>query len=119
MGRELPRSASNQQEQQDDRGPMPMAVMEELAHRLVNVDQRGMNDALQVVRDCQEVTLVNVDGEVELDFDLLTNYTLWKLYDLSERFVQTANGVAHGSPPQIPSPVTSSSSRSSSDSQAA
>lgn len=40
---ELPRSASKQQEQQDDRGPMPMAVMEELAHRLVNVDQRGMN----------------------------------------------------------------------------
>lgn len=40
---ELQRSASKQQQQQEDRGDMPMALMQELANTLGNLDEGGMN----------------------------------------------------------------------------
>lgn len=40
---ELPRSASKQQQQQEDRGEMPMALMQELAGTLGDMDESGMN----------------------------------------------------------------------------
>ena len=43
MLQELPRSASKQQQQQEDRGEMPMALMQELAGTLGNMDESGMN----------------------------------------------------------------------------
>ena len=48
MVQELPRSASNKQQQQqqgDDRGDMPMEVMQEMANALGNMDETGMNGA--------------------------------------------------------------------------
>ena len=49
MVQELPRSASNKQQQQhqqgDDRGDMPMEVMQEMATALGNMDETGMNGA--------------------------------------------------------------------------
>ncbi|CAL5219876.1 g1798 [Coccomyxa viridis] len=94
--RKLSQPASNkqqQQQQEDDRGEMPMALMQEMANSLGQMDETGMNDVLQIVRDCQDVDLTNADGEVELDFDLLKPVTLWKLYDFTKRTAQTANGV--------------------------
>ena len=44
---ELHRSASKQQQQQpeEDRGDMPMALMQELANTLGNMGESGMNGA--------------------------------------------------------------------------
>ncbi len=40
---DLPQSASKQQEQQEDREPMPVAVIHELAQRLYNLDESSTN----------------------------------------------------------------------------
>ena len=64
-----------------------------------------LTDALQIVRDCEHSDLINAHGELEVDFDVLTDFTLWHLYDFTKRSAQTANGVANDRPTQASPPT--------------
>ncbi len=44
--------------------------------------------------DCQNTEMIDENGEVVVDFELLTPFTLWKLYDFAQQSAQTANVVA-------------------------
>lgn len=54
-------------------------------------------DALQVIKDCQstEFIMINEHGEVEMDRDMQTDFTLWKLHDFMEQSAKTVRCTIH------------------------
>ena len=54
-----------------------------------------LTDALQAIRDCQSTEMINDYVKVEMDFDMQTDSTLWKLYDFTEQTAQTVRSPTH------------------------
>lgn len=66
------------------RGPMPRARMQQLAQVLGELEGNELNGVLQIIRESADLP---DNGEIELDFDTLSQDTLWQL----DSYLQTIN----------------------------
>mmetsp|Transcript_763 Transcript_763/g.2334 ORF Transcript_763/g.2334 Transcript_763/m.2334 type:complete len:398 (-) Transcript_763:563-1756(-) len=76
--------AAKQQKTSGGSGPMPRARMQQLAQVLGELEGDDLNGVLQIIRESADLP---DNGEIELDFDTLSQDTLWQL----DQYLQTIN----------------------------